>query len=411
MTTYQFKLRWWFPKEDYKAWETTGLQGFLGQALQPASWARLAAWWATRTPFNQTDFTNWANVESFYVYIRDDLAPRHVPRTASWDSARRRAMANSVSAPSARSNDVPDARTGTVRPRLSIGGATLPRPLAVVRAVAVDKNGAIYVTDSVTQRVATFDAGGRYLTSWGAAGTGPGQFGATSQGPMGIASGPDGRIYVADTWNHRVQEFTSNGTFVRAFGRPNPAAGPTDDSFFGPRQLAVAPNGNIYVADTGNERIQVYSPRGAHLFNIGAGSHNGETALGRFDEPSGVAIDAHGVVYVADYWDRRIQRFTLDGKPLAPAFPVPGWVAGGDYGEPYLAVDGKGHLFATDAPQNNAHAGHILELDAATGALIRAFGVPTGAGALHAPSGIAVGPDGALSIADVGTATLLQMRP
>jgi sugar lactone lactonase YvrE len=208
-----------------------------------------------------------------------------------------------------------------------------------------------------------------------------------------------------------VEEFSATGAFIRAFGHPNPASGATADSFYGPRQLAVAPNGDIYVADTGNERIQVYSPQGRHLFNIGSGSHGPQTALGRFDEPSGVAIDRHGVVYVADYWDKRIQRFTLDGKPLGPAFPIAGW-ATGDYGEPYLAVDNRGHLFATDAPAANTHAAHVLEVDAATGRVIRAFGAAgPSASALVQPSGIAVDRGGALYIADAGAARLLRVQP
>jgi len=76
-------------------------------------------------------------------------------------------------------------------------------------------------------------------------------------------------------------------------------------------------------------------------------------------------------------------------------------------------VDNKGHLFATDAPLNSAHVNHVLELDATTGVTIRALGsgaVGT-AGALTQPSGVAIGPDGALYIADAGTATLLKAQP
>jgi sugar lactone lactonase YvrE len=408
-TGYEFKLRWWFPEDGYRAWETTGLGGFLGQAVQPATWAHLWRWWATRTPFDQAAFQSWSNVYPFYVYVRNDLVKKYVP--ASWASARQRAAATSTYTPPALPSDVPAALTRPVVARLTVDGATLPRPMAVVRAVAVDAAGNIYLTDSAAQRVVKLDRAGHYLTSWGSSGAGPGQFGNQSQGPMGIAVGPNGDVYVADTWNHRVEEFSATGAFMRAFGHPNPASGATGDSFYGPRQLAVAPNGDIYVADTGNERIQVYSPRGVHLFNIGSGSHGLETALGRFDEPSGVAIDRHGVVYVADYWDKRIQRFTLDGKPLGPAFPVAGW-ATGDYGEPYLAVDNRGHLFATDAPAANTHAAHVLEMDAATGRVIRAFGAAgPSASTLVQPSGIAVSRGGALYIADAGAAKLLTVQP
>ena len=408
-TGYEFKLRWWFPEDGYRAWQRTGLGGFLRQAVQPATWAHLWRWWATRTPFDQAAFQIWSNVYPFYVYVRNDLVKHYVP--ASWASARRRAEATSNYTPRVLPSDVP---AGLIRPlvaSLTVDGATLPRPMAVVRAVAVDVAGNIYLTDSASQRVVKLDRAGHYLTSWGTPGAGPGQFGNQSQGPMGIAVGPNGHVYVADTWNHRVEEFSATGAFIRAFGHPNPANGATDDSFYGPRQVAVAPNGNIYVADTGNERIQVYSPRGVHLFNIGGGSHGPQTALGRFDEPSGVAIDRHGVVYVADYWDKRIQRFTLGGKPLGPAFAVTGW-ATGDYAEPYLAVDNAGHLFATDAPAANTHAAHVLEMDAATGRLIRAFGAGgPSASTLVQPSGIAVDRGGALYLADAGAAKLLRVQP
>lgn len=407
-TPYEFKLRWWFPEDGYKAWETTGLSGFLSDALRPSTLAHLWSWWANRTPFDQQAFATWANTYRFFVYVRNDMVKPYVP--ASWDAAHQKALADSLSP--AQVEYLPAALTRPVHPALTIDGGALRQPMAVVRDAAVDASGNIYVLDSAAQRVVKIDRTGRYLISWGGAGTGRGQFSNISGGPMGIAAGPNGHVYVSDTWNHRVEEFTPAGVYVRSFGHanPSPAAPPAADSFYGPRQLAVASNGDIYVADTGNERIQVYSPAGAHLFNFGAGSHQLETALGRFDEPSGVAVDKHGIVYVADYWDRRIQRFTLRGTPLS-AYPIQGWAAG-DYGEPYLAVDNAGHLFATDAPASiNVHVNHILEMNAATGTLIKAFGVGSpAAGSLAAPSGITVGSDGALYIADAGTVRLLKVQ-
>jgi len=285
--------------------------------------------------------------------------------------------------------------------------------MGTMRDVAVDAVGNIYVADAGAQRVVTFDRAGRYVTAWGAPGTGPGQFSALYAGvdPAGIVVGKNGDIYVSD-WS-RIQEFTPAGAFVRQFGSGNQGKIVTASSFYGPRQLAVAPNGNLYVADTGNERIQVYGPTGTHLFNIGTGSHVAAqmTAPGSFDEPSGVAVDAKGVVYVADYWNKRVQRFTLTGAYLS-SYPVAGWVTQ-DYQEPYLAVDNKGHLFATDAPAINQHVNHVLELDATTGATIHALGSGTvgTAGALTQPSGVAIGPDGALYIADPGAVKLLKIQP
>jgi uncharacterized protein (TIGR03663 family) len=414
-TGYEFKLRWWFPEEGYRAWETTGVRGFLGQALQPSSWGSLLNWWATRTPFAQTDFTSWTNVYPFYVYVRTDLVKPYITKYVGhgWDAARQRAaQAASGVAQAPLQNDVAAALTRPVAPSLTITGATLARPLGTLRDMAVDAAGNIYVADAGAQRVVKFDRLGRYVTAWGAPGTGPGQFSNLYAGvdPAGIVVGKNGDIYVSD-WT-RIQEFTLSGAFVRQFGAGNQGKVVTASSFYGPRQMAVAPNGNLYIADTGNKRIQVYSPTGTHLFNIGTGAQVAAqlTAPGSFDEPSGVAVDNKGIVYVADYWNKRVQRFTLDGKYLS-SYPVAGWAAQ-DYQEPYLAVDNKGHLFATDAPVNSPHVNHVLELDATTGATIRALGsgaVGT-AGALTQPSGVAIGPDGALYIADPGAVKLLKIQ-
>jgi len=431
-TGYEFRFRWWFPEEDYKAYENTGgLSAFLSQAIQPSTWGNLINWWATRTPFNQTDFHQWNNVYRFYVYVRSDLAPHYIP--ASWSQLaatpcngdtwcksplQRAADDSHYTAPATTPNDVPDSQTVPAPSQALVNGSLLNQPIGVARAVAVGHDGSVYVTDSSAQRVVKLDAGGHYVTSWGGPGAANGQFGTKfpNANPMGITVGPDGNVYVSDTWNQRVQVFSPAGVFLRAFGRSNPtdAAGNilpfnAPDQFYGPRQIAVAPNGNLYVADTGNERIQVYSPRGVHLFNIGQGDHNPQTRPGYVFEPSGVAIDRHGVVYVADYWDKRVQRFTLTGAYLGQ-YPISGWAAQ-DYNEPYLAVDDNGRLFATDAPgAGNVHVNHVLELDAATGRLIHAFGGRT-TGALKSPSGIAVGPNGALYIADSGTAQVFKVRP
>ncbi len=420
-TPYEFKLRWWFPEDGYKSWETRGLGGFLSDALNPQSWANVINWWATRTPFDQQAFKTWSNSYRFFVLIRKSLVSQYIPQTGAagqaWASAHAKALADVRWTAANQTEDVATALVQPIKPLLTAAVDKLPVPMQAVRAVAVDTSGNMYLTDSSAARVVKLDKNGHYVTSWGSVGSGPGQFSNLYAGSavMGIAVGPNGHVYVSDTWNGRVQEFTPDGKFVRAFGRPNPnltgGAAPAADSFYGPRQLAIAPNGNLYVADTGNVRIQVYSPQGRHLFNIGTGSHGPETAGGRFFEPSGVAIDRKGIVYVADYWDKRIQRFTLNGTYLS-SIPISGWIDH-DYSEPYLAVDKAGHLFATDAPTTqNRHVNHVLMMDATTGRLLKAFGAGgSGAGTLNQPSGIAIGPDGDLYIADTTALAVYKVRP
>ena len=122
--------------------------------------------------------------------------------------------------------------------------------------------------------------------------------------PWGIAIAPDGSVYVTDTWNHRIEKFTSTGKFITAWGIFG--QGETPDSFYGPRGLAVDAEGRVYVTDTGNKRIAVFDSNGNFITDFGSAGFD----PGQFDEPVGVAIDKNGTVYVVDTWNQRIQTFT-----------------------------------------------------------------------------------------------------
>ena len=107
-------------------------------------------------------------------------------------------------------------------------------------------------------------------------------------------------VYVADTWNHRIQKFTADGTPVKAWGTPNDD--PNSSSPFGlwgPRGIAVDLQGHVVVADTGNKRIVVYDLEGNFISQFGGEG----TAAGQFDEPVGLAFDSQGNLYVADTWN------------------------------------------------------------------------------------------------------------
>ena len=100
-----------------------------------------------------------------------------------------------------------------------------------------------------------------FATAWGRKGAGDGQFNE----PWGIAVAPDGSVYVADTWNHRIQKFSADGAFISRWGNVGDAKGSADsgaNEFWGPRSVAIGPDGSVYVADTGNKRIQVFDPDG-----------------------------------------------------------------------------------------------------------------------------------------------------
>ncbi len=209
---------------------------------------------------------------------------------------------------------------------------------------------------------------------WGANGSEPGQF----KDPHGIAVGPDGNVYVADTWNHRVQKFDANGKFLKQW-QPDPG-------FWGPRSIAVGDDGNVYVADTGNKRIVSFSPEGVQIEVWGSDG----SAPGQFIEPVGLAVSDANELLVADTGNRRIQVFLNDGT-FQREYPVFGWEE--FYTEPYLAAHGK-DVFVTDSHEHRFARytdGKLTGVWGKTG---------KGSGDFNRPIGIAVAKDGKVAVAD-----------
>ena len=133
-----------------------------------------------------------------------------------------------------------------------------PGQLQRPRGLRVAPDGSIYVADSGNHRIQHFSADGTVLQAWGtfadlSKGAAPG---GTFNEPWDVAVAPDGSVYVADTWNHRVQKFTADGKFVKMWGYFGQGEKP--DAFWGPRGLAVDAQGRVYVMDTGNKRIVVF---------------------------------------------------------------------------------------------------------------------------------------------------------
>jgi DNA-binding beta-propeller fold protein YncE len=109
-----------------------------------------------------------------------------------------------------------------------------------------------YVTDFENNRVQKFTSSGLFITKWGSAGVGDGQFYFTT----GIAVDSRGIVYVADENNCRVQVFTNSGGYLGQWG----SYGSGNGQFYSPMGVALDGGGNIYVADTNNYRIQKFGP-------------------------------------------------------------------------------------------------------------------------------------------------------
>ena len=156
--------------------------------------------------------------------------------------------------------------------------------------IAIAPDGSVYVADTNNNRIQHFTADGLFINAWGTfadntAGAAP--IGTFNQ-PWALAVSPDGKyIYVADTWNHRIQKFTADGTPVKMWGTP--LYDPTNNNpygMWGPRGIAVDSQGRVFVADTGNKRILVYDADGNFISQIG----NEGVAAGQFEEPVGLGF-------------------------------------------------------------------------------------------------------------------------
>ncbi len=118
------------------------------------------------------------------------------------------------------------------------------------QGIAIDASNNVYVADTGNNRIEVFTSGGVFVTKWGTAGSGNGQFSS----PTGVTAA-GGNVYVADSGNSRIQSFTSTGTFNEAFG----TSGSGDGQFSSAQDVAADAFGNIFVADTGNDRVQKLS--------------------------------------------------------------------------------------------------------------------------------------------------------
>ena len=271
-------------------------------------------------------------------------------------------------------------------------------------AIAINAAGEIYVADARNHRIQHFTSDGQLINSWGSfasvdAGEAPG---GTFNEPWGIAVGPDGSVYVADTWNYRIQKFTADGEFLAMWGTPG--TGESGTTFWGPRGIVVNQKGQVFVTDTGNNRVVIFDDYGNYLSQFGINGIN----TGEFDEPVGLAIDNQDNLYVVDTWNKRIQVFAASDETglnynVLRFWNVSGWEGQSVNNKPYIAVDGNGNVFVTDPDEYR-----VLEFDT-NGNFVRGWGdYSSGIDGFGMPIGIAVDAEGRVWVSDSENGFLLR---
>ncbi len=177
------------------------------------------------------------------------------------------------------------------------GDADEPSRFVGPNSVAVDGDGKVYVSDSFGHRIEQFRGSGAFLRMWGTYGTGDGQL----DHPLGIAVGRRGAVYVADVGNGRVVQFDSRGRFVRAWT----TAGAGGEMFDSPAGIAVDRRGNVYVTDRIANRVAKFDRKGRFVAGWGS-SGSGD---GQLNVPAGIAVDRNGNVFVGDLYNQRLVKF------------------------------------------------------------------------------------------------------
>lgn len=231
--------------------------------------------------------------------------------------------------------------------------------------IAADK-GYLYVTDNWTDWVTKLRADGTFVLRWGGyevadttINSGDREVDGKFSGPNGVAVDQAGNVYVVDTHNARIQKFTSDGVFIAKWG----SAGTGDGQFDWPVGIAVDAAGNVYVTDRGNDRIQKFSSDGAFItkwgsFGTGDGQFGNPNNVGYTQYLAGIAVDSAGYVYVTDYPNYRVQKFTSNGVFVAKwgSFGTGNGQFGGTQigavGPEGIAVDQAGFVYVTDAGNN-----------------------------------------------------------
>ncbi len=175
------------------------------------------------------------------------------------------------------------------------------------------------------------------VRTWGSRGTGDGQF----RFPVGVAaSRTQDRVYVLDYHNQRVQAFNLvDGAWI--FDQKWGTGGTGDGQFNNPEGICTDAAGNVYVADSANDRIQKFTSTGTHLLTFGGRG----SAPGRLYGPNGVTVDSEGCIYVAEFWNNRVQKFSPGGTSLCTFGDVPGT---GQLNRPYTLTWCQGRVYVSD---------------------------------------------------------------
>ena len=348
--------------------------------------------YAQLTGNNTLTLENWQPSDSFRMYIRNDVV------SMIWEYG---------VAPIAVEPTVDPYEANTIvleADKITYGDDTFW--LDAPRDITFAPDGTFYVADSRNHRILRFDQEGNFLNTFGT-------FGASDyttqtfapegvfNEPWGLAVGPDGSVFVADTWNNRIQKFTADGEFITKWGQFGTAE--SRYHFWGPRGIAVDNQGRVFVTDTGNKRVVIFDSDGNDLADFGGAG----LGVGQFDEPVGIAVDDVGRLFIADTWNRRVQIMLPDEDTLTYpnhiTWDIEGWFSDALDNKPFLAIDQDYRVFVADPI-----LGRVLVFNQHGDFLFAWGGFGTGPDEIGIVGGLDVDPDGNVWVSDARNNRLMR---
>jgi DNA-binding beta-propeller fold protein YncE len=266
--------------------------------------------------------------------------------------------------------------------------------LALGSAIDLEGN-LLVVVESDDYRIMKFDSDGNFLKGWGRSGIGEGEFSyipGVSYDALEVDA--QGNIFVTDSGNNRVQKFDSDGNFVTQWG----SNGIGEGKLFRPLGVAVDIEGYVYVTDS-NPYVQKFNNDGKYLLSLGSEG----TGDGQFRHPTGIEVDEQGYVYVADYENKRVQKFDGDGQFITS------WETGTDIGTTgtpeSIAIDSLGRIHVTDLTL------YRVEVFTSEGQSLWTWGsIGLNEGQFLYPTGLSINPEGEIYLSDPDRGTIQKFR-
>jgi len=294
--------------------------------------------------------------------------------------------------------------------------------------LALDSVGNLYIADSGTHRVRQITAQGVIATLAGTGSAGySGDDGPAAQSqlnaPRGLALTPNGSLLVADTGNQRIRRIDFSGNIRTIAG-----AGISGALLSAPEAVAVDASGNVYIADSENNRVLRIAPAGLTAVVAGDGTagyagDGGQALLARLNQPSGLALAPSGEIYIADTGNHRIRKIapsglisTVAGSGAQGFSGDGGSATSAQLNAPEAcAVDANGNLYITDTGNNRVRmvdTKGVISTIAGTGE--SGYGGDGGAATsakLQSPAGLIASPTGVIFVADTGNSRIRRLTP